>query len=184
MAKKLVTIDVNDENLKVSAKPVKAKEAKVVESTEMEKLGFVEINNAGVSKKTAKVAAKGFEKNLTESAKKAVKTQTSVVEDYFDFSFKRNEKALAEKEEVVAKKTVEKKTVSKAKTTKTTAAKSAKTAKETKVDACEVKIDENLKQAQTENVSKSVAFDNEVCQIIRVARIGSLFDCDKRAIQA
>ena len=183
MAKKLVTIDVNDDNLKVSAKPVKAKETKVVESTEMEKLGIVEINNASSSKKCAK-AAKGFEKNVCEGTKRAVKSQTSEVEDYFDFSFKRNQKALDAKDDVVEKKVAAKKTVSKTTTAKKTATKTAATAKKSKASACEVKIDEQLKQAQTENVTNSVVFDSEVCQIIRVARIGSLFDCDKRAIQA
>ncbi len=182
MAKKLVTIDVNDENLKVSAKPVKAKEAKVVESTEMEKLGIVEINNASSSKKCAQ-AAKGFEKNVCEGTKRAVKSQTSEVEDYFDFSFKRNQKALDSKDEVLEEKVTAKKVVSKA-TASNKTTKSAVSEKKSKVAAREVKIDEQLKQTQTENVTNSVVFDSEVCQIIRVARIGSLFDCDKRVIQA
>ena len=182
MAKKLVTIDVNDENLKVSAKPVEAKKAKLVESTEMEKLGFVEINNAAVSKKVAKVMAKGFEKNLTESTKKTVKSQTSAVEDYFDFSFKTNTNASETKEGLVEKKTIAKKTA--AKTTKKSTEKSSATKSKKETSKAETKIDEQLKQAQTSNVSDSIVFDNEVCQILRVARIGSLFDCDKRAIQA
>ena len=181
MAKKLVTIDVNDDNLKVSAKPVKAKEAKIVESNEMEKLGFVEINNSS-SKKVAKAAAKGFEKNLSEGTKKAIKSQTSLVEDYFDFSFRVNEKSIIEKEESVDTKVVAKKTT---KTVKKTATKVAEESKiEAKVDVCEIKIDEDLKQTQTVNVTNYIVFDNEVSQILNVARIGSLFDCDKRAIQA
>ena len=64
------------------------------------------------------------------------------------------------------------------------ATKSAVAEKKSKTAVSEVKIDEQLKQTQTENVTNSVVFDSEVCQIIRVARIGSLFDCDKRVIQA
>lgn len=183
MVKKLVTIDVNDKELTVSAKAVDKKTAKIAESTEMEKLGFVEINKtASVSK--AKNVAKGFEKNLGEATKRNIKAQTSQVEDYFDFSFRKNEKINDVKEEVVEKKET-KTTTRKTATKTTTAKKSEKVTKKVEKNAeVVVKIDENLKLEQTTNVANTVNFDNEVKQIIRVARIGSLFDCDKRAIQA
>lgn len=179
MVKKLVTIDVNDKQLKVSAKPVEAKSVKEVEKTEMEKLGFVEINSSVAAKKSASSKSeKGFEKNVSEGVKRTIKAQTSVVEDYFDFAFKVNSKS---EEKVEAKKTVKKASAT-AKTakanSKTTTAKTAKTVKTEKI-----KIDENLKKEQNEHI-ESVKFDSDAYQIIRVARIGSLFDCDKWAIQA
>ena len=176
MAKKLVTIDVNDKELTVTSKLVDAKTTKTVEKTEMEKLGFVEINNTANGKKAKATVAKGFEKNLCEGARKNVKAQTSMVEDYFDFSFRKNEKAKDVKEEVVEK------TTSKTTARKTTTKTSAKTSKKSVEDV--VKIDEDIKLEQNVNVVNTVNFDNEVNQIIRVARIGSLFDCDKRTIQA
>lgn len=178
MVKKLVTIDVNDENLTISAKSVNAKTAKVKEETEMEKLGFVEINSAS-AKKAKSASAKGYEKNVSESVKRGVKAKTSMVEDYFDFSFRVNEKAKETVEEKNSAKTA------KAKTAKSAAKTSTKTSKSTaKAKSTTLKIDDNLKKEQDSNLSSSVSFDNEANQIIRVARIGSLFDCDKRIIQA
>ena len=178
MAKKLVTIDVNDKELTVSAKPVKAREVKKTEATEMEKLGFVEINSAKTAKTSKAIVVKGYEKNISEGTKRGVKAQTSLVEDYFDFSFRKNEKA---KEEITEKKAV--KTTTKKATTKTS--KATTTKKSTKKDTASViKIDENLKLEQNSNVENTVNFDSEAYNIIRVARIGSLFDCDKRIIEA
>ena len=175
MVKKLVTIDVNDKELKVSAKPIEAKIVKEAEKTEMEKFGFVEINNGACAKKTeASKTVKGFEKNVSEGVKRTIKAQTSVVEDYFDFSFKVNQK---KEEAVEAKKTVKKSTA-----TKTTKAKTTKV--ESRVaDSKTLKVDEKLKQEQNEHLD-AVKFDSDANYVIRVARIGSLFDCDKWVIQA
>ena len=145
MVKKLVTIDVEDKELKKSAKSVTAKKTKAVEKKEVENFGIVEINNASSAKKVRGKTEKGFEKNVSESVKKTVKAQTSKVEDYFDFSFRTAEKI----EETAA-----------------------------------LKINEEIEASHTEAVSEVVKFDNEANQIIRVARIGSLFDCDKRMINA
>lgn len=149
MVKKLVTIDVQDKELKKTTKTTKAtkaasaKKATVAEKKEVENFGIVEINNASAAKKIKSKTEKGFEKNVSTVAKKSVKAQTSKVDDYFDFSFRIDEK---------------------------------------KVDASV----ETEKSANThaEAVSEVVKFDNEANQIIRVARIGSLFDCDKRMINA
>lgn len=177
MVKKLVTIDVNDKELKVSAKPVEAKTVKEVEKTEMEKLGFVEINSSEGAKKATKASSKGFEKNVSETVKRTVKAKTSMVEDYFDFSFRANQKQVEKKEEKVEEKKTAKKSTSTAKSVKA----KTSTTKTVKVEV--VKAETELNQEQNEQI-QSVKFDNDAYQIIRVARIGYLFDCDKWAIQA
>lgn len=157
MAKKLVTIDVEDKNLKASAGSVKAKTAKAAEKKEIENFGIVEINNASSAKKVKANTEKGFEKIVSGESKKSVKAKTSQVDDYFDFSFK------------------------------TKAAKTAKVEekKEEKVQETAVlKVSEEVKTAQCDNVASSVCFDNEANNVIRVARIGSLFGCDVRMINA
>lgn len=148
MVKKLVTIDVEDKELKKSAKSVAAKKTKAVEKKEVENFGIVEINNASSAKKVRNKTEKGFEKNVSETVKKTVKAQTSKVDDYFDFSF-RTTRNVEKVEETSA-----------------------------------LKINEKVETAHAEVVSEVVKFDNEANQIIRVARIGSLFDCDKRMINA
>lgn len=172
MAKKLVTIDIESKNLKVSAKPSESKSAKVEEKKEVENFGIVEINNASATKKLKNKQDKGFEKNVSGSAKKSVKAETAKVEDYFDFSFRTNQSAKAD---VAAK-------------TKVVEEKSAPKAEEKKVETVQttpvLKINDEMKNSQTENVSDSVKFDNEANQIVRVARIGSLFDCEKRMMNA
>lgn len=154
MAKKLVTIDVEDKNLKTSAGSVKAKNTKVAEKKEIENFGIVEINNASSTKKVKANTEKGFEKIVSGEVKKSVKAKTSQVDDYFDFSFKTKAAKVEEK-------------------------------KEEKVQEVAVlKVSEEVKTAQCNNVASSVCFDNEANNVIRVARIGSLFDCDIRMINA
>jgi len=144
MVKKLITIDVEDKELKKTTKTAAAKKAKTVEKKEVENFGIVEINNASAVKKVKNKTEKGFEKNVNTTVKKTVKAKTSKVDDYFDFSFRVN-------------------------TTETP----SNEVKETPV----LKIEE-------ETVSEVVAFDNEANRIIMVARLGSLFDCDARMINA
>ncbi len=144
MVKKLVTIDVEDKELKKTAKSVSTKKTKAVEKKEVENFGIVEINNASSVKKVSKKSEKGFEKNVSEVAKKSVKAKTSKVDDYFDFSFRVNATEA-----------------------------SAKEVKETPV----LKMEE-------ETVSEVAAFDSEASRIVMVARLGSLFDCDARMINA
>ena len=165
MAKKVYTIDVASKNLKVSTKPSESKAVKVKEENkEVEKFGIVEINNASATKKS-------------------VKAETAKVEDYFDFSFRSNQlvKNMAEKSEKTAENKTVKNTVQ-----KKTAEKKAevKVEKKPETKAASLKISDELKNKQTENVSNSVKFDNDANQIVRVARIGSLFDCEKRMMNA
>lgn len=143
MVKKLVTIDVEDKELKKTAKSVSAKKTKTVEKKEVENFGIVEINNASSVKKVSKKTEKGFEKNVSTAAKRTVKAKTSKVDDYFDFSFRVNSTETAESE------------------------------------APALKMEEAAKEVVDETV-----FDNEASRIIMVARLGSLFGCDARMINA
>ena len=154
MAKKIYEIKVNDKSL-VSTKPVADKPVKV-DKSEVEQYGVLEINNASSKKMVKNKTEKGFEKNLTSSAQKTVKSKTSKVDDYFDFSFrKRSNQQPAQSASNVAN----------------------QNKKEVKVDETMTKA--ALKMNKIENDMNLVGFDSEVNQVIRVARIGSLFDCEK-----
>ena len=104
MAKKVFEIQIDTKKLGNSAKSQKIKAAKTVAEKEVETFGIVEINNASAKSKIKNANDVGYEKNVTDCQKKAVKSQVSQVEDYFDFSFRP---ALEEK--VVEAKPVEKK---------------------------------------------------------------------------
>ena len=138
MVKKLVTINVEDKELKSTTKSVVSKKSSVVEKKDVENFGVVEINNSSAVKKVKGKAEKGFEKNVSSSEKKSVKAQTSKVDDYFDFSFRKDE----------------------------------------------IKVKQEVKIEEKEIISEVVQFDSEVDRIIMVARLGSLFDCDKKMINA
>lgn len=188
MVKKLVTIDIQDKNLKSSAKSVASKKAKVEETKEIENFGIVEINNSSSAKKVKNNAERGFEKNVSGEAKKTVKSQISQVEDYFDFSFRKTDVEENAKlvEKTVKTATKSTKTEKKTATTKKVVAKKQSVAKEKEIPAIKIEeiVTQNLKEEQKENVSDSVNFDNEANQVIRIARIGSLFDCDIRMMNA
>jgi hypothetical protein len=144
MVKKLVTIDVEDKDLKKTKKSTVSKKAKTVEKKEVENFGIVEINNASSAKKVKNTTEKGFEKNVSETVKRTVKAKTSQVDDYFDFDFRAN---VSEKKE----------------------------------ESSVLKMSEEVK---VEAVEEAVNFDNEANRIIMVARLGSLFGCDKKMINA
>lgn len=144
MVKKLVTIDVEDKDLKKTKKSTVSKKAKTIEKKEVENFGIVEINNASSAKKVKNTTEKGFEKNVSETVKRTVKAKTSQVDDYFDFDFRAN---VSEKKE----------------------------------ESSVLKMSEEVK---VEAVEEAVNFDNEANRIIMVARLGSLFGCDKKMINA
>ena len=144
MVKKLVTIDVEDKELKKTKKSTVSKKAKTAEKKEVENFGIVEINNASSVRKVKNTTEKGFEKNVSETVKRTVKAKTSKVDDYFDFDFRAN---ISEKKE----------------------------------ETSALKMSEEVK---AETVEEVVNFDNEANRIIMVARLGSLFGCDKKMINA
>jgi hypothetical protein len=154
MARKVYTVELNDEKL-IASKGSKAAKVSALESQiEVEAFGIVEINNNSSKKKIKNKKDAGFEKNVLESQKKAVKSNLAQIDDYFDFSFRPTAKV---EEKVVEEKVVEKKVAAKktaCKTTKTT-------------DKKEI-IDE-AKACQTYTMS------DEARKVVSVARAGSLF---------
>ena len=161
MVKKFYTIEVDNENLKNTAKSKSLKTKKSALEKETEAFGVVEINNASSKNRIKNNKCVGFEKNVTNQAKKQVKSQLHEVEDYFDFSFKPEVKV----EEKVVKKT----TRTRAKKQETTVLKAQPVQDERTVNIAEVCDRINLN-------------DDEIERIVCVARIGSLFDCDKRIL--
>lgn len=149
MARKVYTVELNDEKL-IASKGSKAAKVSALESQrEVEAFGIVEINNNSSKNKIKNKKDAGFEKNVLESQKKAVKSNLAQIDDYFDFSFRPTAKV---EEKVVEKKVAAKKTS--CKTTKTT-------------DKKEI-IDE-AKACQTYTMS------DEARKVVSVARAGSLF---------
>ena len=205
MAKKIYTLEIDEKNLGTSAKAVAEKKSAV--QTEVESFGIVEINNAGASKKIKNKNDKGFEKVVNGTSRKTVKSEISQVEDYFDFSFrprvKVEEKVIDEVDEdvyefikevlgfagqdvgsieditksyveaaEVAPKAVKTKTTKK--TTKSNKKADSKTATILKVEADHI---EEIRNCQVQ--AEVSAYDDDARYNIDIARIGSLFDCEK-----
>lgn len=171
MTKKLVTINVEDKDL-VASKKVSEKKVETVKKAEIENFGIVEINNASSAKKVKSVKERGFEKNISGEEKKSVKSKTSQVEDYFDFSFRKNEQSKTKSSEKAETKNEKKSTKSSAVTSNSTAKKSEKSAN----------LDKNSEK--NNKIQQQVCFDSDANHVIRVARIGSLFDCDIKMMNA
>lgn len=143
MAKKVYTIDVEDKKVEETAKKKRTRTVKSKVEKEIEKLGVTEINNTSATKRVKNNTEKGFEKNVVASEKKAVKQKVNEVEDYFDFSFRKNDN--------------------------------------TSANLCEVKEEKiNL----VKEVCKQECCDADAYVIMNLARMGSLFGCDKRVINA
>lgn len=88
MARKLFTVDVEDENLTNSASSKTTTLVKSSAEKEVENYGIVKINNNSSKNRVKNTKDLGFEKNTSGAQKKSVKTTVSVVDDYFDFSFR------------------------------------------------------------------------------------------------
>lgn len=184
MAKKVFTIQVDDKKLNDSVKSKKIKTTKTIAEKEVESFGIVEINNASAKSKVKNTKDAGYEKNVTDCQKKTVKSQLSHVDDYFDFSFRpvAEEKKEAKTKKVTTKKAVTSKVKAETKATKKVATKKAKTV-ETTVFKAE-SLEQNLER-QSNIVAEAcerISFDDEAERIICVARLGALFDCDKRML--
>ena len=102
MEKKVFAVQLDDKSLETSAS--KLAEIKVSKSQkEVEKFGVVGINNKSSKGKVKKTTDIGYEKNIISTSRKAVKSNISYVDDYFDFSFKVNKKVQPEAEVVSEK---------------------------------------------------------------------------------
>ena len=168
MAKKLFTLGVDEKNLK-SSKNVESTAREILKKkNEVEEFGIAQINNSSSVKKVTSKVDRGFEKNVVETKRHAVKSTVSKVDDYFDFSFKTDTKKKSDK--------IENKLVSEqADVEKTNAAKVYKTQT----------IDSEF-ESRKANIAKEAcerSLDDEAYAIMYVARMGSLFDCEKRMIQ-
>lgn len=150
MARKLYTVDVEDENLTNSASSKTTKLVKSSAEKEVESFGIVEINNNSSKKRVKSTKDLGFEKNNTACAKKSVKSKVHEVEDYFDFSFRPTQKVA----------------------TKKVASKPASTTKKIK------KIEEVAHRQIIElaEACDRPSFDETAEKIVSVARMGSLFE--------
>lgn len=161
MVRKLITVDLKDENITSSASTKKVNRANSTQ-TQVEELGVIEINNKSSRKKLKNDKELGFEKNTMNSSKKSVKSKLQKVEDYFDFDLRQGCTKLAEE---VSKEPV-------------------------KCDNADVRISENAASSVKYTLSETnldVAMNAEACncfeiddeakRIISVARMGSLFDC-------
>lgn len=207
MAKKVYTLKVDEKNLETSVKAKAVEQKKTAAESAVEAYGIAQINNASASKKLKNNKDKGFEKVVSGSAKKSVKTELSQVDDYFDFSFKKTAKepvdsaddilelvreifgTLVEEstqeakvEEVKAQ--AEKKVAKTVKATKKAPAKKVATKKSVKEDnktSTILKVDvENIEEIRNCQVQAEVcAYDDDAIYNIDIARIGSLFDCEK-----
>lgn len=144
MAKKVYTVQLDNKNL--SSKASKSAKVEVSKSQkEIEKFGVVEINNKSCQNKIKNMNDAGYEKHILSAEKKAVKTNISKVDDYFDFSFRpTQEKASA----------------------KTTAKKAVKS---TAISASSAEI---MSDAQT---CSAYVLNDEAKKIVSIARAGSLF---------
>ena len=207
MAKKVYTLKVDEKNLETSVKAKAVEQKKTAAESAVEAYGIAQINNASASKKLKNSKDKGFEKVVSGSAKKSIKTELSQVDDYFDFSFKKTAKESvdsaddilelvreifgtlveestqeAKVEEVKAQ--AEKKVAKTVKATKKAPAKKVATKKSVKEDnktSTILKVDvENIEEIRNCQVQAEVcAYDDDAIYNIDIARIGSLFDCEK-----
>ena len=150
MAKKVYTIDVEDKNLKETTKAKKSRTVKSKVEKEIEKLGVTEINNASATKRVKNKIEKGFEKNVVAAEKKTVKQKVNEVEDYFDFSFRKDDSSNAANDKVL----------------------------KLQAKDCADKI------SRVKEACKVDCLDAEAYVVMNLARIGSLFDCDKQMINA
>lgn len=204
MAKKVYTLTLDEKNLQTSASKKTIVAEKSCAQKEVEEFGIVEINNAGATKKAKNKNDAGYAKVVNNTAKKQVKENIHKVDDYFDFSF-RPETKTAKLEEAKAEAKVVAKTAKAEKPAKKTAAKAEKTVakKTTKVAkkaepisevvfdsskktisaTIDPKHNEDAKSYKMEEVSPERAvYDDAACYNISVARMGALFDCEKRML--
>jgi hypothetical protein len=165
MGNRVVTLDVEDNNLTASNGSKKIVSKKSLLEKETEQFGIVEINNAQAKSKIKKASDKGYEENKTSSQRKGVKANLSKVDDYFDFNFRPNKKVETKNES--AKKVCVKETPTEVIKEKTVA--------ETVILRADAHENRGL------NIAAEVAertLDDEAMRVVSVARMGSLFGCE------
>lgn len=163
MNKRVKTFDVEDKKLVEGAKSKTSKVKESASQAEVEKFGIVEINNGSAKAKGTKKADAGFEKNTSSCSKKPVKSNLHVVDDYFDFDLRANSK----KSSALKMKSEDVEVIKE---------------KSSAVSQIKEKSNEERYSATIAEAADRVAFDDAATYNITVARIGSLFDCEKRMI--
>ncbi len=98
MRKNVYELKIDDDIKTIGSKTTNVKKSKA--QNEIEEYGIVEINNSSSKNKVKNAVDKGYEKEISGKAKKNVKKNLSMVDDYFDFNFRANLK-LEENEEIV-----------------------------------------------------------------------------------
>lgn len=170
MSDRVKTFNVEDTNLVSSAKSKTKKVKESVAQAEAEKFGIVEINNSSSKSKVKKTAERGFERNNVSCSKKPIKSKLHKVDDYFDFNLRANSKS----EEANGKASALKMKTEDVEVIK------EKTASSKSVQSKVANTERH--QAIIAEVADRVVFDEEANRNIAVARIGALFDCEKRMI--
>ena len=163
MAGKVYTVQVNDEKL-VSSKS--SKQAKVVvkeAQSEVASYGIVEINNNSAKAKVKNTKEVGFEKNVVDCERKAVKSNLAKIDDYFDFSFR------PEAGKKVAKKATAKSCKKEAKKAPIV----VEVNTETTVVKAEL-IDDRQITVEAKACDRFI-YDEEVKKVVSTAREGALF---------
>ena len=164
MAGKVYTVEFDNKKLSSTSGSKASKVATRDSEKEVETYGIVEINNNSAKKKVKNTNDVGFEKNVTGSEKKAVKSNLAQIDDYFDFSFRPCAKAET-KIEVKVEKQVDVKVSAKKACVKKAVKESANKA----VVEKKTEIIDNAKSCQSYTMS------DEARKVVSVARAGSLF---------
>lgn len=193
MAKKVYTLSLDEKNLQSSVSHKSAVDKKkTCAQKEVEEFGIVEINNAGASKKVKNNKEVGYEKVVSCASKKQVKENIHQVDDYFDFSFRPEKQVVKEskKEEakvitkpakkVEAKATAKKSTKPALKETEVIIDNSKKTVSAPSINPKHIAEVKTYKMEETS--PERTIYDDAACYNISVARMGALFDCEKRML--
>lgn len=202
MAQKVFTLNIN-ENLATQKTASTKSTNKVDKNASLEEFGVAEINNSSAKKRVSTKQELGYSKNVSNTTKKSIKPKVQEVDDYFDFCFKpakkiTESKAVIEKpaqavklSESSNKKVVQNKIKSEKKV-ENCVKKTASASKKISQKAKEKTVKPECKAITKKQLTKEVKIitpiietfemeetDDEVLNVLRVARLGSLFDYEK-----
>lgn len=182
MAKKIYTLTLDEKNLQTSVSKKSEETKKPYAQKEVEEFGIVEINNGQATKKIKNKNDVGYEKVLSNTNKKQVKNNIHQVDDYFDFSFRPETKKVAEskseKSETVAVKTTKKEPVKSSVKSETEVVNLKASIAVPSIDPKHIEDAKTYKTEETERTS----YDEAASYNVSVARMGALFDCEKRML--
>lgn len=145
MARKVYTVEIDNIKLEDSVASKQSKVSARASEKEVENFGIVEINNKSAKARVKNTKDAGFQKTVVAAEKKSVKQNLAQIDDYFDFSFRKEE---------------------------TVVSKSAATKKVCGAKAKSVKAKEIIDSVRECEV---YSLNDEARRIVSVAREGSLF---------